>query len=51
MAPSGAMSSRNSAKKKAPAAPAPEPVKVLSVEERTAYLEDRLKGAPAEVQT
>jgi Fic family protein len=49
MAPSGAMSSRTSAKKKAPA-PAPEPAKVLSVEERTAYLEDRLKAAPADVQ-
>jgi Fic family protein len=49
MAPS-AMPSRPSAKKK-PAAPAPEaPPKVLSVEERTAYLEDRLKSAPPEVQ-
>jgi Fic family protein len=43
------MPSRTSAKKKPPA-PAPEPPKVLSVEERTAYLEDRLKSAPMEVQ-
>lgn len=50
MAPSGAMPLRTSAKKKAPvAAPAP-PKKAPSVEERTAYLEDRLKAAPAEVQ-
>jgi Fic family protein len=50
MPASGAMPSRTSAKKK-PAATAPEPLpKVLSVEERTAYLEDRLKSAPAEVQ-
>ena len=50
MAPSGAMPPRTSAKKKAPApAPAP-PKKAPSVEERTAYLEDRLKAAPAEVQ-
>jgi Fic family protein len=47
---SGAMPSRTSAKKKA-AAPAVEPApKVLSIEERTAYLEDRLKGAPPDVQ-
>jgi Fic family protein len=43
------MPSRNSAKKK-PAASPPEPAKVLSIEERTAYLEERLKGAPADVQ-
>jgi Fic family protein len=44
------MPPRTSAKKKAPvAAPAP-PKKAPSVEERTAYLEDRLKAAPAEVQ-
>jgi Fic family protein len=50
MAPPGAMPPRTSAKKKAPvAAPAP-PKKAPSVEERTAYLEDRLKAAPAEVQ-
>jgi Fic family protein len=45
----GAMPSRNSAKKK-PAASAPEPAKVLTIEERTAYLEERLKSAPADVQ-
>jgi Fic family protein len=50
MAPSGAMPSRPSVKKKQPAAPAPEAPKVLSVEERTAYLEARLKSAPPEVQ-
>jgi Fic family protein len=43
------MPSRPSTKKKpAPTAEAP---KVQSIEERTAYLEDRLKGAPAEVQS
>jgi Fic family protein len=43
--------SRTTAKKK-PAAPPPEPPpKTLSVEERTAYLEDRLKSAPPEVQS
>jgi Fic family protein len=46
---SGAMPSRSSAKKKA-IAPPPEPPKPLGVEERTAYLEERLKGAPGEVQ-
>jgi Fic family protein len=50
MAPSGAMPSRPSAKKKQPAAPLPEAPRVLSVEERTAYLEARLKSAPPEVQ-
>jgi Fic family protein len=46
MANAGPMPSRTSTKKKAP-----EPaVKVQSVEERTAYLEERLKAAPAEVQ-
>jgi Fic family protein len=49
MATSGAMPSRTSAKKK-PAPPPPEPPKAVSVEERTAYLEDRLKTAPAELQ-
>ena len=49
MATSGAMPSRPTSKKKPPA-PVPEPPKVLSVEERTAYLEDRLKGAPEEAQ-
>jgi len=43
------MPSRPTSKKKPPA-PAPEPPKVLSVEERTAYLEDRLKGAPEDAQ-
>ncbi len=43
------MPSRPTSKKKPPA-PAPEPPKALSVEERTAYLEDRLKGAPEEAQ-
>jgi Fic family protein len=49
MTTSGAMPSRPSAKKKA-AAPAPEVQKVQSVEERTAYLEDRLKSAPPDTQ-
>src|SRR5579864_7658314 len=49
MATSGAMPSRPSAKKK-PAPPPPDPPKAVSVEERTAYLEDRLKSAPAELQ-
>jgi Fic family protein len=49
MATTGAMPSRPSSKKKS-ATPAPEPPKVQSVEERTAYLEERLKGAPAGVQ-
>jgi Fic family protein len=49
MATSGATSTRTSGKKK-PVTPPPEPPKVLSVEERTAYLEDRLKGASPEVQ-
>jgi Fic family protein len=44
------MASRTSAKKKATAPPAPETVRAPSLEERTAYLEDRLKAAPAEVQ-
>jgi len=44
------MPSRTAPKKKLPAPP-PEPVKVASsVEERTAYLESRLKGASPEVQ-
>ena len=46
MANAGPMPSRTSTKKKAP-----EPaVKVQSVEERTAYLEERLKAASGEVQ-
>jgi Fic family protein len=49
MAPSGAMPSRPSPKKK-PAPPAPEAPRVLSVEERTAYLESRLKAAPLDFQ-
>jgi Fic family protein len=50
MATSGAMPSRPTSKKK-PAAPAPEPPpKPLSVEERTAYLEERLKSAPEDAQ-
>src|SRR2546430_8708555 len=49
MATSGATTSRTSGKKK-PVTPPPEPPKVLSVEERTAYLEDRLKSASPEVQ-
>jgi Fic family protein len=46
------MPSRTPAKKKppAPAPPPAPPKKALSVEERTAYLEDRLKAAPAELQ-
>jgi Fic family protein len=46
MANAGSMPSRNSTKKKA----AEPTVKVQSVEERTAYLEERLKAASAEVQ-
>ena len=49
MATSGAMPSRPTTKKK-PTPPPPEPPKALSVEERTAYLEERLKSAPAEAQ-
>jgi Fic family protein len=45
----GAMPSRNTAKKKA-TPPTPELPKPLSVEERTALLEDRLKEAPPEAQ-
>ncbi len=43
------MPSRTSSKKKA-SAPTPEAPKAQSIEERTAYLEDRLKSAPPEVQ-
>jgi Fic family protein len=43
------MPSRTASKKKAPAPPSDPPV-ALSVEERTAYLEDRLKSAPPDVQ-
>ena len=43
------MPSRPTTKKK-PTPPPPEPPKALSVEERTAYLDDRLKSAPAEAQ-
>jgi Fic family protein len=46
----GAMSPRTSAKKK-PQPPPAEPIKVRSVEERTAYLENRLKTAPADAHT
>ncbi len=49
MATSAAMASRTSSKKKSSTPPqeVPQP---LSIEERTAYLEDRLKSAPPEVQ-
>ncbi len=51
MAPPGAMPPRTSTKKKAPASSPPvPPKKAPSVEERTAYLEDRLKAAPVDVQ-
>jgi Fic family protein len=43
------MPSRTSAKKKT-SSPPPEAPKALTVEERTAYLEDRLKGAPPDLQ-
>lgn len=49
MAIQGAMPSRTTAKKKTPPPP-PEPPKALSVEERTALLEERLKSAPADAQ-
>ncbi len=49
MPTSGAMPKTSSAKKK-PAAPSPEAPKAQSIEERTAYLEERLKSAPADVQ-
>src|SRR6516225_3694089 len=49
MPSAGPMPSRSSGKKKA-AAPIAEPPKAVTIEERTAYLEDRLKNAPAEVQ-
>jgi Fic family protein len=49
MATSGAMPSRPTTKKK-PTPPPPELPKALSVEERTAYLDDRLKAAPQEAQ-
>ena len=44
------MPSRTTTKKKPPAAPPEPPPRILSVEERTAYLEDRLKSAPADAQ-
>jgi Fic family protein len=47
MATSGAMPSRPTTKKK-PTPPPPEPPKALSVEERYATLEERLKSAPVE---
>jgi Fic family protein len=50
MATQGTMPSKTSSAKKKPAAPAPEPPKPQTIEERTAYLEDRLKSAPPEVQ-
>jgi Fic family protein len=43
------MPSRTNSKRKA-SAPPPETPKVLSIEERTTYLEDRLKSAPPEFQ-
>lgn len=47
----GTMPARSSAKKKATAAAAPEAApKAQSIEERTAYLEEKLKGAPVDVQ-
>jgi Fic family protein len=47
----GTMPSRSSAKKKPAAAAAPEAApKAQSIEERTAYLEEKLKSAPADVQ-
>jgi Fic family protein len=49
MANSGAMPSKTPAKKKAAAPPAEAP-RAQSMEERTAYLEERLKAAPAELQ-
>src|SRR5579859_2688163 len=49
MATTAAMPSRTSSKKKA-SAPPPEGPKAQTIEERTAYLEDRLKSAPAELQ-
>src|SRR6516225_4434455 len=49
MPSAGPMPSRSSGKKKA-AAPIAEPPKAVTIEERTAYLEDRLKSAPPEVQ-
>jgi Fic family protein len=50
MANSGAMPSKTPAKKKA-AAPQAEAPKAQSMEERTAYLEERLKAAPGELQS
>jgi Fic family protein len=47
---SGAMPSKTTAKKKVAAPPPEPPPKILSVEERTAQLEDRLKAAPPDVQ-
>jgi len=47
-ATSSAMRSRTTSKKKISAPP--EGPKTLSIEERTAYLEDRLKSAPADIQ-
>lgn len=49
MATPSAMPSRLNSKKKAPA-PAPDAPKAVSIEERTACLEERLKAAPVEVQ-
>lgn len=48
MANSSAMRSRTTSKKKISAPP--EAPKMLSIEDRTAYLEDRLKSAPADIQ-
>jgi Fic family protein len=49
MVNAGAMPPKSSAKKK-PAAASPEGPKVMSIEERTAYLDGRLKAAPEPVQ-
>ena len=51
MPTAGPMPSRSTSKKKAVAPAIDPPPKVVTIEERTAYLEDRLKSAPAEVQS
>jgi Fic family protein len=51
MPTAGPMPSRSTSKKKAVAPAIEPPPKVVTIEERTAYLEDRLKSAPAEVQS
>jgi Fic family protein len=50
MGTSGTMPSKTSSAKKKSAAPQPDPPKPLTIEERTAYLEERLKSAPPDVQ-